>query len=171
MYDNVGRDADQIHAARYNLVTRSDLKRWARRDAEPFRETHPLPVGPWPALDLSPYLDALAAAQSPAEVETVTEHVLDAAEPTVRALADYLLAAARWQQQNRGAAPGSPSNLLMTAASRALSALAFADESGLRRLRAAYDPTPSSTPSSSSQSAATATPPPAPPAPGDAPRR
>ncbi|WP_406149432.1 hypothetical protein [Streptomyces anulatus] len=59
----------------------------------------------------------------------------------------------------------------MTAASRALSALAFADEAGLRRLRAAYDPAPSSTPSSSSHPGGItprAAPPPPPP-PGSAP--
>ncbi|MEV3898272.1 hypothetical protein [Streptomyces anulatus] len=59
----------------------------------------------------------------------------------------------------------------MTAASRALSALAFADEAGLRRLRAAYDPAPNSTPSSSTQPGATTPPTPPPPAPGSASRR
>ncbi|GHE77330.1 hypothetical protein GCM10018771_69380 [Streptomyces cellulosae] len=76
LYDNVGRDADQIHAARYNLTTRSDLKRWARRDAEPFRKAHPLPDQPWPAP----------------------------------------------RRENRDAAKGSPSSLLMTAASCAVRA-------------------------------------------------
>nr|WP_257101351.1 hypothetical protein [Streptomyces sp. alain-838] len=142
LYDNVGRDADQIQAARYNLATRGDLKRWAQRDAQPFRAAYPLPDQPWPAPDLTPYLDALAAARTPAEIDAVTDHVLDAAEPALRALSDYLVAAARWKQENRDAAKGSPSHLLMTAASRALSALALADEAGLNRLRAAYDPAP-----------------------------
>ncbi|MFJ9979326.1 hypothetical protein [Streptomyces cyaneofuscatus] len=142
------------------------MKRWARRDAEPFRKAHPLPEGPWREPDFTPYLDALAAAQTPAEIEAVTERVLDAAEPTIRALSDYLVAAARWQNQNRDAAPGSPANLLMTAASRALSALALADEAGLGRLRAAYDPAPDSTPPTSPQPGATAAPPPVPPSAG-----
>ncbi|MFF8779515.1 hypothetical protein ACF07W_19810 [Streptomyces sp. NPDC015140] len=169
LYDNVGRDADQIHAARHNLATRGDLKRWARRDAESFLAAHPLPDQPWPAPDLTPYLDALSAAQAPAEVDAVTDHVLDAAEPALRALSDYLVAAARWEQENRGAAKGSPSNLLMTAASRALSVLALADEAGLNRLRAAYDPAP--TTPTGLQAGAVASPPPSPPSPGTAPRR
>ncbi|MFF8925823.1 hypothetical protein ACF1AO_01000 [Streptomyces longwoodensis] len=171
LYDNVGRDADQIHAARYNLATRGDLKRWARRDAQPFLDAHPLPDQPWPAPDLTPYLDALAAAQTPAEIEAVTEHVLDAAEPALRAVSDYLVAAARWRRENRGAAKGSPSNLLMTAASRALSVLALADEAGLSRLRAAYDPAPTPATPTGGQAGASAGVPPAPPSPGSAPRR
>ncbi|WP_234312643.1 hypothetical protein [Streptomyces sp. NRRL F-5065] len=171
LYDNVGRDADQIHAARYNLATRSDLKRWARRDAEPFRKAHPLPDQPWPTPDLTPYLDALAAAQTPAEIEAVTDHVLDAAEPALRAVSDYLVAAARWRRENRDAAKGSPSSLLMTAASRALSVLAIVDEAGLSRLRAAYDPAPTPTASASAEPGAAMGLPPAPPAPGNAPHR
>ncbi|CAL9431137.1 hypothetical protein ACPZ13_05190 [Streptomyces sp. IPPR8] len=171
LYDNVGRDADQIQAARYNLATRGDLKRWAQRDAQPFRAAHPLPDQPWPAPDLTPYLDALAAAQTPAEIDAVTDHVLDAAEPALRALSDYLVAAARWKQENRDAAKGSPSHLLMTAASRALSALALADEAGLNRLRAAYDPAPAPTASADASRGATASLPPAPPSTGPGPRR
>ncbi|MYQ30088.1 hypothetical protein GTW65_03265 [Streptomyces sp. SID4956] len=171
LYDNVGRDADQIQAARYNLATRGDLKRWAQRDAQPFRAAHPLPDQPWPAPDLTPYLDALAAAQTPAEIDAVTDHVLDAAEPALRALSDYLVAAARWKQENRDAAKGSPSHLLMTAASRALSALALADEAGLNRLRAAYAPAPAPTASADASRGATASLPPAPPSTGPGPRR
>ncbi|MFD4786507.1 hypothetical protein ACFWN1_05390 [Streptomyces sp. NPDC058459] len=169
LYDNVGRDADQIHAARYNLAIHRDLKRWARRDAEPFLAAHPLPDQPWPAPDLTPYLDALPAAQTPTEIDTVTDHVLDAAEPALRALSDYLVAAARWKQENRGAAKGSPSNLLMTAASRTLSVTALADEASLNRLRATYDPAP--TTPTDPQRGAVASPPPSPPSPGTVPRR
>lgn len=165
LYDNAGRDADQIHAARHHLATRHDLKRWARRDAQPFRAAHPLPDGPWPDPDLGPYLDALSAAQTPAEIDAVTDHVLDAAEPALRALSDYLVAAARWKRENRDAAKGSPSHLLMTAASRALSVLALADEAGTNRLRAAYDPAPTpTTPTAAGL-------PPTPPPPGAGPRR
>lgn len=167
----MGRDADQIHAARYNVATRNDLKRWARRDAGAFRDAHPLPDRPWPAPDITPYLVALAVAQTPAEIEAVTDHVLDAFEPALRALSDYLVAAARWQRENRDALKGSPSHLLMTAAGQALSALALADEAGLSRLRAVYDPGPDSTTSASSQPGATAPLPPAPPSAGSAPRR
>ncbi|MER7963771.1 hypothetical protein [Streptomyces ardesiacus] len=171
LYDNVGRDADQIHAARYNLATRDDLKRWARRDAQPFRAAHPLPDQPWPAPDLTPYLDALAAAQTAAEIDAVTDHVLDAAEPALRALSDYLVAAAQWKQENRDAAKGSPSHLLMTAASRALSVLALADEAGTNRLRATYDPAPTPATPTDLQQGTTASLPPSPPSPGTGPRR
>ncbi|WP_433453721.1 hypothetical protein ACQPXS_36245 [Streptomyces sp. CA-142005] len=82
-------------------------------------------------------------------------------------MSDYLVDAARWQRENRGAAQGSPSNLLMTAASRALSVLALADEAGLSRLRAAYDPAPTPAPPTGGQPGV----PPAPPSPGSAPRR
>ncbi|MEW1599410.1 hypothetical protein [Streptomyces sp. NPDC093808] len=84
-------------------------------------------------------------------------------------MSDYLVAAARWRRENRDAAKGAPSHLLMTAASRALSVLALADEAGLSRLRAAYDPAP--TTPASTHPGATAGLPPAPPSSGTAPRR
>ncbi|CAL9364787.1 hypothetical protein SUDANB105_00741 [Streptomyces sp. enrichment culture] len=142
LYDNVGRDADQIAAARYGIATRHDLVRWARRDAEPFLAEHPLPADPLPIPDLTPYLDALAAAETPAQASAVTEHLLDAAEPILRAVSDYLVAAARWRSQNRGAELGSPPKLLMQAASHCLSVLAIADEADIKALRAEYDPAP-----------------------------
>lgn len=142
LYDNVGRDADQIAAARYGIATRGDLLRWAKRDAKPFLAEHPLPDTSLPSPDLAPYLAALAAAQTPAEVSAVTQHLLDAAEPVLRAVSDYLFAAAQWRGQHRGAAKGSPPKLLMEAASRSLSVAALADEADLRTLRAAYDPAP-----------------------------
>ncbi|MGW9400774.1 hypothetical protein [Streptomyces sp. NPDC055642] len=85
-------------------------------------------------------------------------------------MSDYLVAAARWQRENRDATKGSPSNLLMAAASRALSVLAIADEAGLSRLRAAYDPAPTPTTSASTRPGAAGLPP-APPSPGTASRR
>ncbi|HEX5566465.1 MAG TPA: hypothetical protein VFY14_05950 [Streptomyces sp.] len=142
LYDTVGRDGDQIAAARYGIATRDDLLRWAKRDAEPFLANHSLPDEPLPSPDLAPYLDALAAAATPAEVSAVTQHLLDAAEPVLRAVSDYLIAAAQWRGQNRGAEKGSPSKLLMEAASRSLSVLAIADEADLAILRAEYDPAP-----------------------------
>ncbi|MDT0438720.1 MULTISPECIES: hypothetical protein [Streptomyces] len=171
LYDNVGRDADQIRSAQYHLATRGDLKRWARRDAQTFRAAHPLPDQPWPTPDLTPYLDALTTAQTPAETEAVTDHFLDAVEPALRAVSDYLVAAARWRRENHGAAKGSPSNLLMTAASRALSVLALADEAGLSRLRAAYDPASAPATPTGGQPGASAGVPPVPPSPGTSPRR
>ncbi|MEV7706612.1 hypothetical protein AB0O59_26725 [Streptomyces sp. NPDC088922] len=142
LYDNVGRDADQIAAARYGIATRGDLLRWARRDAKPFLAEHPLPDKPVPSPDLAPYLAALAAAQSHAEVSAVTRHLLDAAEPALRAVSEYLYAAAQWRGQHRGAVKGSPPKLLMEAASRSLSVAAIADEADLTTVRATYDPAP-----------------------------
>ncbi|MFE8009042.1 hypothetical protein [Streptomyces sp. NPDC057418] len=142
LYDNVGRDAEQIAAARYGIATRGDLLRWARRDAKPFLAEHPLPDKPVPSPDLAPYLAALAAAQSHAEVSAVTQHLLDAAEPALRAVSEYLYAAAQWRGQHRGAAKGSPPKLLMEAASRSLSVAALADQADRTTLRATYDPAP-----------------------------
>ncbi|MFF2941313.1 hypothetical protein ACFVSQ_15875 [Streptomyces niveus] len=139
----MGRDAEQIAAARYGIATRGDLLRWARRDAESFLSEHPLPDEPLPTPDLTPYLTALAEAQRPAEASAVTRHLLDAAEPVLRAVSDYLLAAAQWRGQNRGAKLDSPPKMLMTAAGHSLSVLGLADAADLAALRAAYDPAPS----------------------------
>ncbi|MEV4997449.1 hypothetical protein [Streptomyces niveus] len=95
-----------------------------------------------PTPDLTPYLTALTEAQTPAEASAVTRHLLDAAEPLLRAVSDYLLAAGQWRGQNRGAKPDSPPKMLMTAASRSLSVLGLADAADLAALRAEYDPAP-----------------------------
>jgi hypothetical protein len=170
LYDNVGRDADQIAAAHYGIATRGDLLRWARRDSEAFLAEHPLPDKPLPSPDLAPYLAALAAAKTPAEVSTVTQHLLDAAEPALRAVSDYLLATAQWRGQHRGAAKGSPPKLLMEAASRSLSVAAIADEADLTTLRASYDPAPTPTRPERASTGLPPVPPHAPPA-GPAPGR
>ncbi|MEU9189223.1 hypothetical protein AB0D14_32705 [Streptomyces sp. NPDC048484] len=161
LYDNVGRDADQIAAARYSVATKGDLLRWARRDSEPFVTAHPLPDEPLPSPDLAPYLGALHAAETPAEASAVTQRLLDAAEPVLRAVSEYLVAAARWRDQHRGAEKGSPPKLLMEAASRSLSVLAIADEADLTILRAEYDPAPAPAPVPPGQSPATSGLPPA----------
>ncbi|MEU5083736.1 MULTISPECIES: hypothetical protein [Streptomyces] len=142
LYDNVGRDADQIAAARYGIATDNDLLRWAKRDAENFLARHPLPEQDLPTPDLTPYLDALAAAETPAEASAVTQRLLDAAHPLLHAISNYLVAAARWRDQNRGAELGSPPKMLMTAASHSLSVLALAHQADLAILRAEYDPAP-----------------------------
>ncbi|MEU2305191.1 hypothetical protein [Streptomyces misionensis] len=142
LYDNVGRDADQIAAARYGTATRSDLLRWAKRDAKPFLADHPLPDQPLPAPDVDPYLTALAAAKTPAEVSAVTQHLLDAAQPALGAVSEVLVAIARWGGRNRSAEPGSPPKMLMSAASQVLAPLNLADLADLTVLRAEYDPAP-----------------------------
>lgn len=146
LYDNAGRDAEQIAAAHFGIATRDDLLRWARRDAEPFLAQHPLPAEPLPVPDPAPYLAALAAAKTPAEVSAVTQRLLDAAQPALSAMSDLLVAIARWGDRHRFAEQGSPPKLLMEAASRSLTVLALADEADLAVLRAEYDPTPAPPP-------------------------
>lgn len=141
-YDNIGRSAEQIAAAHFGIATRDDLLRWAKRDAEPFLGQHPLPAQPPAALDPAPYLAALAAAESPAEVSAVTQHLLNAAEATLTAVSEVLVAIARRDGRNRFLELGTPPRTLMNAASRSLSVLALADEADLAVLRAEYDPAP-----------------------------
>ncbi|MFD5128973.1 hypothetical protein [Streptomyces olindensis] len=142
LYDNVGRTAEQIRAYHTRSATTNDLYRWAKRDAQAFRAQHRLPDEALPAPDLAPYLTALTAAKTPAEFSTVTNALLDAAEPLLNTVVDYLAAAAQWRRQNRGAAPGSPPTLLRDAASRIKTALAMAADADLQLLRAHYDPPP-----------------------------
>ncbi|MFD3910056.1 hypothetical protein [Streptomyces sp. NPDC058603] len=146
LYDNVGRDAEQIAAAHFGIATRGDLLRWARRDAEPFLAEHPLPAEPFPVPDPALYLAALAAAETPAEVSAVTQRLLDAAQPALSTISDLLVAIARWGDRHRSAEQGSAPKLLMEAASRSLAVLALADEADLAVLRAEYDPTPTPPP-------------------------
>ncbi|WP_181787495.1 hypothetical protein [Streptomyces phytophilus] len=145
-YDNVGRDTEQIEAAKHHTATRLDLITWAQADAAPFLADHPLPDSALPELDLAAYRSALAAAQSPAEVSAVTQHLLDAAAPVLQAVSDCLVEAAQWRNRHRDAPAGSPPKLLMAAASRARDVLAVADEADLARLRAEYDPAPAPPP-------------------------
>ncbi|MFI9755746.1 hypothetical protein [Streptomyces collinus] len=142
MYDNVGRTSEQIHAYHTRSATSDDLYRWAKRDAEAFRSRHSLPSASLPVPDLGPYLKALAAAETPAEFSSVTNALLDAVEPLLNTVSDYLAAAARWKGQNRGAPQGSPPRLLRDAASRLLTALAMAADADIQILRAHYDPPP-----------------------------
>ncbi|MFD3580890.1 hypothetical protein [Streptomyces sp. NPDC058683] len=170
LYDNVGRTSEQIRAHHTGSATTDDLHRWAERDAADFRAAHALPTAPFPVPDLSPYREALDAADTPAEFSTVLNALLDAVEPFLGEVIDHLALTARWKNQNRGAQTGSPPKLLRDAASRISSALAMAAEADLQILRAHYDPPPD--PDSLAQRARTArgTPPgPPPPSPPPAP--
>ncbi|MFB8352968.1 hypothetical protein [Streptomyces niveus] len=122
-----------------------------------------------PTPDLTPYLTALTEAQTPAEASAVTRHLLDAAEPLLRAVSDYLLAAGQWRGQNRGAKLDSPPKMLMTSASHSLSVLALADAADLKALRAEYDPAP--TPDTPQAERSLPPAPPKPPPAGPAPSR
>lgn len=77
------------------------------RDAKSFLADHPLPEQPLPAPDIAPYLDALAAAKTPAEVSAVTHRLLDAAQPALSAVSKVLVAIARWGGRSRSAEPGA----------------------------------------------------------------
>ncbi|MFF7258158.1 hypothetical protein [Streptomyces microflavus] len=142
LYDNIDRTPDQVAAACVVAPTRYDLRRWSLRDSETFRSQHPLPDAPLPGLDPGPYIAALTAAKTPAEVSAVTQHLLDAVFPTVREVSHLLVDIARWGGRHRSAAPDSPPKMLMTAASRCLDALALADQADIRVLRDEYDPSP-----------------------------
>ncbi|MER8084308.1 hypothetical protein AB0D16_19210 [Streptomyces sp. NPDC048161] len=169
LYDNVGRTSEQIAAAHFGIATRDDLLRWARRDSEEFLTKHPLPDEPLPAPDAAPYLAALAAAQTPAEVSAITQHLLDSAQPALSAVSDLLVSIARWGDRHRGAELGNPPKMLLEAASRSLSVLALADEADLAVLRDEYDPAPAPRPAAKtgpSLPPAPPVPPPAGPAPG-----
>ncbi|MEU2131774.1 hypothetical protein [Streptomyces sp. NPDC018352] len=142
LYDNVGRTSEQIAAAHFGIATRDDLLRWARRDAEQFLTEHPLPAVPLPAPDAAPYLAALAAAQTPAEVSAITQHLLDAAQSSLSVVSDLLVSIARWGNRHRGAERGAPAKMLLEAASRSLAVIALADQADLAVLRDEYDPAP-----------------------------
>ncbi|MFF8918295.1 hypothetical protein ACF08M_34610 [Streptomyces sp. NPDC015032] len=161
LYDNVGLTSEQIAAAHFGTATRDDLLRWARCDAEPFLAEHPLPSEPLPAPDAAPYLAALTAARTPAEVSAITQHLLEAAQPALSTVSDLLLSIAQWGNRRRGAEQGTPPKTLLEAASRSLSVLALADEADLTALRNEYDPAPAPRPAPKTPPSL----PPAPPAP------
>lgn len=169
LYDNVGLTYEQIAAAHFGIATRDDLLRWARRDAEPFLAEHPLPSEPLPAPDAAPYLAALAAARTPAEVSAITQHLLDAAHPALSTVSDLLMSIAQWGNRHRGAEQGTPPRMLLEAASRSLSVLGLADEADLTVLRDEYDPVLAPRPASKTPPSlppAPPVPPPAGPTPG-----
>ncbi|WP_129287506.1 hypothetical protein [Streptomyces sp. GZWMJZ-114] len=142
LYDNTGRDADQITAAKYGTATEGDLRRWAERDARSFLSRHPLPHSLAEPEDTNRFKNALRDASTPAEASAVTQAFLDAATHHVQAISDYLVAAAQWRDQHRNASPTSPPKQFYAAASRALSALSIAHEADTRTLRNHYDPSP-----------------------------
>ncbi|MFE0772189.1 hypothetical protein [Streptomyces sp. NPDC058861] len=146
MYDNVGRASGQITAAHSLTATDNDLLRWARRDAARSLVEHPLPGQPLPAPDPAPYLAALDAAKTPAEVSAVTQNLLDAAEPVMETVSNLLQAIAQWEKRHRGAEPGTPPRMLMSAASQVLVPLSLAHRADLAALRTEYDPPPTPPP-------------------------
>ncbi|MEV8426439.1 hypothetical protein [Streptomyces niveus] len=92
--------------------------------------------------DPAPYLAALAAAETPAEVSAITQHLIDAAQPALSTMSDLLANIAHWRNRRSYPEPGTPPRKLLEAASRSLSVLALADEADLAALRAEYDTAP-----------------------------
>ncbi|MFF4767435.1 hypothetical protein ACFY1V_13060 [Streptomyces sp. NPDC001255] len=142
LYDNAGRDAEQIRAAKLGIATEADLRRWAARDARAFLNRHTLPDVLSRPEDVELFAEALGKAGTVAEASAVTQALLDTATPCLQAISDYLVAAARWRDQHRNAAPTSPPRQFYAAASSALSVLHLAHEADTRILRNHYDPPP-----------------------------
>jgi hypothetical protein len=140
--DNVGRTTGQIHAAHHLMATTEDLRRWANRDCAAFRTMHGLDRPPAPSLDPAPYLHALEAAQTPAEVSAVTNALLDAVGPVIDSAVTYLSAAAEREKRISGTGKTHRRRCsgALPAAFRAGIGIAAEADEGL--LRAEYDPAP-----------------------------
>ncbi|MCF3178713.1 hypothetical protein IPZ70_01935 [Streptomyces polychromogenes] len=139
LYDNTGRDAEQIHSHATGSATTADLDRWARRDAAGLLARHRFPEPPLDAPDLRPYLKALDEAATPVEAAVITSAVLNASEAFVGALSDYLLAAGHRYQHNERSSAGSPRTAAWRAASGLLASLGEAARAVEITLRQEYD--------------------------------
>ncbi|MEU4949898.1 hypothetical protein [Streptomyces lavendulae] len=123
LYDNVGRDREQVSAHHTKSPTANDLNRWARRDAASFLARHPLPEPPIDGPDLRPFLQALADASTPAEACAVTNAVLDTVEPFIQALSEYLVAVGHRFERDPQATANSPQKVAWSAASGLLASM------------------------------------------------
>ncbi|MCP3821401.1 hypothetical protein NLX86_25885 [Streptomyces sp. A3M-1-3] len=117
----------------------STLHRYARRDAEPFLAKHSLPDQPLPLPDLTPYLTALAAAETPAEVSAITDRLVGATAPLLDHIAGHFVATALWAGHEHSHTPQSV-RLLRDAAHSVRSALIHVAQADLENLRAHYAP-------------------------------
>ncbi|MEV6807763.1 hypothetical protein [Streptomyces sp. NPDC051132] len=111
----------------------------ARRDAEPFLARHPLPDQPVAPPDLSPYLQALPDAQTPAEVSTVTHQLVAATAPVLDHIAGHFVALALWGGTEHRHTPQAV-HLLREAAHNIRTALIKVAQADLENLRAHYTP-------------------------------
>ncbi|WP_051808816.1 hypothetical protein [Streptomyces sp. NRRL S-378] len=115
------------------------LHRYARRDAEPFLAAHLLPDEPLPLPDLTPYLTALAMAETPAEVSAVTRRLVEATTPVLDHIAGHFVAIALWAGHEHRHTPQAV-RLLRDAAHGVRLAPAQVTQADLENLRAHYTP-------------------------------
>jgi hypothetical protein len=115
------------------------LYRLARRDAEPFLAHHPLPGQPVALPDLSPYLQALPDARTPAEVSAVTHQLVAVTAPVLDHIAAHFVTLALWGGTEHRHTPQSV-RLLREAALSIRTALTKVAEADLENLRAHYTP-------------------------------
>ncbi|WP_166520574.1 hypothetical protein [Streptomyces leeuwenhoekii] len=118
----------------------ADLYRMARRDAEDFLAGHPLPDQPAPLPDLTPHLQALPAARTPAEVSAITHQLVGATAPVLDHIASHFIALALWAGTEHQHTPQS-GRLLREAAQGIRTALTKMAQADLENLRAYYAPT------------------------------
>lgn len=137
------------------------MLRWARRDAARFLADHPLPQDPLPLPDLTPFLTALSAAETPAEVSAITHHLAGATAPLLDHIAGHIIGVALWAGQEHQHTPRAR-RLLREAARDIRTALVKVAEADLENLRAEYDSPPAPSPKDAPRL------PPAPPAPPSA---
>ncbi|MGW8697656.1 hypothetical protein ACWGOK_12135 [Streptomyces eurythermus] len=116
-----------------------DLYRLARRDAEPFLAGHPLPDQPVALPDLTPYLQALPDARTPAEVSAITHQLVAATAPVLDHIAAHFVTLALWAGTEHRHTPQSV-RLLREAAQTVRTALVKVAEADLENLRAHYTP-------------------------------
>ncbi|MFE6457769.1 hypothetical protein ACFVP0_09950 [Streptomyces cinereoruber] len=115
----------------------STLHQYARRDAETFLAAHPLPQDPLPLPDLTPFLTALSAAETPAEVSVITRHLAGATAPLLDHIAGHIIGVALWAGQEHQHTPRAR-RLLREAARDIRTALVKVAEADLENLRAQY---------------------------------
>ncbi|MEU3529090.1 hypothetical protein AB0E62_35425 [Streptomyces sp. NPDC038707] len=116
-----------------------DLYRRARRDAEPFLAGHPLPGQPVALPDLTPYLQALPDARTPAEVSVLTHQLVAATAPVLDHIAGHFVTLALWAGTEHRHTPQSV-RLLRQAAQTIRTALVKVAQADLENLRAHYTP-------------------------------
>ncbi|MGQ4484490.1 hypothetical protein ACN6LM_003789 [Streptomyces sp. SAS_281] len=139
------------------------LRGYARRDAAAFLAEHPLPQEPLPLPVLTPFLSALGAAETPAEVSAITHHLAGITAPVLDHIARHIVGVALWRGQDHRHTPQAQ-RLLREAAQSIRTAMEKVAEADLENLRAEYAPAPAP------PSAARKPTPPLPPAPPSSPR-
>ncbi|MFH9957438.1 hypothetical protein ACH4OX_24945 [Streptomyces roseolus] len=117
------------------------LRRFARRDAAAFLAEHPLPQEPLPLPVLTPFLSALGAAETPAEVSAITHRLAGITAPVLDHIARHIVGVALWRGQDHRHTPQAQ-RLLREAARSIRTAMEKVAEADLENLRAEYAPVP-----------------------------